>query len=168
MITSSPGVSTLFPGHQKTSTSTPYEEALEKKLETELSPVPAVSESEWETDYTEDEEVKPKTVDSDDPLAKLDNLDLDSDDDMRYRRQSKVAAQKTDPPPPSLPEAAEVTILEPPTTNGVHHVTNGFHKEEEVRHQNNQHHHLFKKLYSVKVVHLCYITPRAHSAYSKP
>ena len=45
----------LFPGHQKTSAP---EQNIEKPKTAEVlgSPVPEVSESEWETDVTEDEQ----------------------------------------------------------------------------------------------------------------
>jgi hypothetical protein len=125
----SPGLSDLFPGHQRTSTSTPYEEELEQKLENKEQ-VPEVSESEWETDVTEDEqETKPNTPKLEDALAKLDNLDLDSDDDMRYKSYARTAAKK------EVKAAAvepKVIISEPtlPVTNGT--TTNGFHKEAEV------------------------------------
>lgn len=114
-------ISDLFPGHQRSSTnSNPYEEILEKKLED----IPAAEEdSEWETDVTEDEVSKPATPKLEDALAKLDNLDLDSDDDMRYQRLSKVAASQQE----DIAAPAEPTV----TISESQAVSNGFHRDEE-------------------------------------
>lgn len=140
------GVATLFPGYQKSAP----EPA--PPSPTPLTPTPAVvvvSESEWETDYTEDEqETKADTPKLEDPLAKLDNLNLDSDDDMRYQSYARTAAKKEE----KAVEEVKDTIPEPSTTitgttvetpfgttngmaNGNHNgitngTTNGFHKED--------------------------------------
>ena len=96
------------------------------------SPVPEVSESEWETDVTEDEQeqvaaVKQETPHLEDALAKLDQLDLESDDDMRYQSYAKTAGKKEDKPHVVVqPPVVEASQPNPPQTNGM----NGFHKEE--------------------------------------
>ena len=99
------------------------------------SPVPEVSESEWETDVTEDEQEQAATKQEnphqlEDALAKLDQLDLESDDDMRYQSYAKTAGKKEEKPhvvvqPPSV-EASHPNL---PLTNGMNGM-NGFHKEE--------------------------------------
>ena len=130
------GVANLFPGHQKTSAAP--EAIVEKPKTPEVinSPVPEVSESEWETDVTEDEQeqavVKQDTPHLEDALAKLDQLDLESDDEMRYQRQSKTAGKREEKPhvvvQPPLVEAS-LHPNPPQMTNGTNGM-NGFHKEE--------------------------------------
>ena len=99
------------------------------------SPVPEVSESEWETDVTEDEQEqaaagKQDTPHLEDALAKLDKLDLDSDDDMRYRSYAKTAGKKEDKPHVVVqPPAMEASHPDHPLTNGMNGM-NGFHKDE--------------------------------------
>ena len=130
-IVFSGGVANLFPGHQKTAAPEPI---IEKSKTPEVinSPVPEVSESEWETDVTEDEQeqvaaVKQETPHLEDALAKLDQLDLDSDDDMRYQSYAKTAAKKEDKPHVIVqPPVVEASHPNPPQTNGM----NGFHKDE--------------------------------------
>ena len=133
-IAFSGGVANLFPGHQKTAAP---ELIIEKPKTPEVinSPVPEVSESEWETDVTEDEQeqvvVKQDTPHLEDALAKLDQLDLESDDEMRYQRQSKTAGKREEKPHVVVqPPLVEASHPNPPQmTNGTNGM-NGFHKEE--------------------------------------
>ena len=81
---------------------------------------------------TEDEQEKQENPHQlEDALAKLDQLDLESDDDMRYQSYAKTAGKKEEKPvvvvqPPSEVEASHPN---PPLTNGTNGM-NGFHKEE--------------------------------------
>ena len=100
------------------------------------SPVPEVSESEWETDVTEDEQEQVAAKQEnphqlEDALAKLDQLDLESDDDMRYQSYAKTAGKKEDKPHVVVqPPMVEASHPNPPLTNGTTNGINGFHKEE--------------------------------------
>jgi len=108
----------LLPGYQKKSTeNTPYEEALENNLEN-VSTVKNETESEWETET--DEEVivaKPETPKLEDALAKLDSLDLDSDDDNRYnnynRSRKETVIEKSIPESPIETVSKIPSIIEP-------------------------------------------------------
>jgi len=111
----------LLPSYQKKSTeSAPYEEALENKLEN-TNVVKNETESEWESETDEEViEAKPETPKLEDALAKLDSLDLDSDDDNRYNSYSnRIKAKVIEN---TIPEAPIETngfslIVEPPQVN---------------------------------------------------
>ena len=120
----------LLPGYQNRSSreenGTAYEEILEKALENGTEKK-VETESEWETD--EDViEATPEEPKLEDALAKLDMLDLDSDDDKRYNNYSNTVTQKVEssnpavnsfndyysnpPPPPPAPVLPGVTYSE--------------------------------------------------------
>ena len=96
----------LLPGYQnrnsreENGTVTVYEEILEKALENGTEKK-VETESEWETD--EDViEATPEEPKLEDALAKLDMLDLDSDDDKRYNNYSNKVTEKVETSEPPV------------------------------------------------------------------
>jgi len=126
----------LLPGQQKKSVETePYEEVLENKLENIIT-VKNETESEWESETDEEIiEARPETPQLEDALAKLDSLDLDSDDDNRYNNYNRSRLKDTvieNKIPESPIESVKIPlIIEPPqVSDGL--VDNEVPEEEEV------------------------------------
>eukprot|EP00090_Calanus_glacialis_P046943 TRINITY_DN9471_c0_g1_i2.p1 TRINITY_DN9471_c0_g1~~TRINITY_DN9471_c0_g1_i2.p1 ORF type:complete len:1990 (-),score=532.71 TRINITY_DN9471_c0_g1_i2:402-6158(-) len=115
----------LLPGYQKKSTgSAPYEEALENKLEN-ISVAKIETESEWESETDEEViEARPETPKLEDALAKLDSLDLDSDDDNRYSsynrsRLKETVIETTIPESPVEPVIIPLIVEPTEVNNGI-------------------------------------------------
>jgi len=127
----------LLPGYQKKSTeNAPYEEALENKLEN-VSVVKNETESEWETETDEEViEAKPETPKLEDALAKLDMLDLDSDDDNRYnnynRSRKETVIEKLIPESPHDNSSNIPLIIEPST------VPNGMMQDDKLQDEDDE------------------------------
>jgi len=109
----------LLPGYQQVNhDESSYENTLDSKLEEKDAPK-TETESEWE-EYTDEEviEAKPETPKLEDALAKLDNLDLDSDDDNRYKSYAQNRLQKqviVQPHPETLSAPFKIPQIVEPT-----------------------------------------------------
>ena len=132
----------LLPGYQATKpdpttaeSSSVYEKALERTLENNSVADQAQTESEWETETDEEPAVEANAEPSklEDALAKLDMLDLDSDDDNRYNGYSKTIKSKDKSPETTVAQSivTPVIIEPPPISNGF--VTNGYIEKVEIK-----------------------------------